>query len=86
MTSLAVWSRNVPKRNSRFVVPESRGLCFRDEPISEQRVWINGGRAMTSYRSTALRAAPDKVADFIVKAVTTLNANSHIDETQAAAR
>jgi hypothetical protein len=27
---------------------------------------------------------PDKVADFIVKAVTTLNANSHIDETQAA--
>ncbi len=41
---------------------------------------------MTSHRSTALRAAPDKVADFIVKAVTKLNANSHIDETQAAAR
>ena len=29
---------------------------------------------------------PDKVADFILKAVTTLNANSHLDETQAAAR
>jgi hypothetical protein len=29
---------------------------------------------------------PDKVADFILKAVTTLNAKSHADETQAAAR
>jgi hypothetical protein len=29
---------------------------------------------------------PDKVADFILRAVTTLNANSHADETQAAAR
>jgi hypothetical protein len=33
-----------------------------------------------------MMSQPDKVADFIVKAVTTLNANSHIDETQAAAR
>jgi len=41
---------------------------------------------MTSHRSTALRAALDEVAGFIVKAITTLNANSHIDETQAAAR
>ena len=29
---------------------------------------------------------PDKVADFILKAVATLNANSHVDETQVAAR
>jgi pimeloyl-ACP methyl ester carboxylesterase len=29
---------------------------------------------------------PDKVADFILKAVTTLNASSHADKTQAAAR
>ena len=29
---------------------------------------------------------PDKVADFILKAVATLNANSHIDETQATGR
>jgi len=29
---------------------------------------------------------PDKVADFILEAVTTLNAKSHADETQAAAR
>jgi hypothetical protein len=28
---------------------------------------------------------PDKVADFILKAATTLNANSHADKTQAAA-
>jgi len=33
-----------------------------------------------------MMSQPDRVADFIVKAVTTLNANSHIDETQAAAR
>jgi hypothetical protein len=30
-----------------------------------------------------MMSQPDKVADFIVKAVTTLNAHSHIDETQA---
>jgi hypothetical protein len=29
---------------------------------------------------------PDEVADFILKAVMTLNANSQTDETQAAAR
>jgi hypothetical protein len=33
-----------------------------------------------------MMSQPDKVADFIVKAVTTLNANSHIDETQVATR
>jgi hypothetical protein len=33
-----------------------------------------------------IMSQPDKVADFILKAVTTLNANSHADKTQAAAR
>ena len=61
MTSLAVWSRNVLKRNSR----QTLTLASSHAPMMSQ---------------------PDKVADFIVKVVTTLNANSHIDETQAAAR
>jgi hypothetical protein len=33
-----------------------------------------------------MMSQPDKVADFIVKAVTTLNAKSHVDERQVAAR
>ena len=50
---------------------------------------------IVAWRSTTLTLAsshvpmlsqPDKVADFILNAVTTLNANSHIDGTQAAAR
>jgi len=49
---------------------------------------------IVAWRSTTLTLAsshvpmlsqPDKVADFIIKAVTTLNAKSHVEETQVAA-
>jgi hypothetical protein len=44
----------VSRRQPRFVVRESRGLCFRDNPISEQRV-VEACEAQSNSNAQQLR-------------------------------
>jgi hypothetical protein len=79
--STAAWHT---KLSWHIVASEDRMIPPAAESDSAKRIKATTLTLASSY--VPMVSQPDKVADFILKAVTTLNANSHADKTQAAAR
>jgi pimeloyl-ACP methyl ester carboxylesterase len=79
--STAAWHT---KPSWYIVASEDRAIPPAVESDSAKRMQAPTLTVASSH--VPMVSQPNKVADFILKAVTTLNANSHVDETQAAAR
>jgi pimeloyl-ACP methyl ester carboxylesterase len=79
--SKAAWTT---KPSWYIVASEDRAIPPALESDSAKRMKATTLTLASSH--VPMLSQPDKVADFILNAVTTLNANSHTDETQSAAR
>jgi pimeloyl-ACP methyl ester carboxylesterase len=79
--SKAAWTT---KPSWYIVASEDRAIPPALESDSAKRMKATTLTLASSH--VPMLSQPDKVADFILNAVTTLNANSHTDETQSVAR